>query len=133
MRYSMELIQHARPSFITVIALGILGCFCGGAQADELQEITVTVPAAKNVGRDASGAPIQQISASARLQYDPIMLTTNSGRALLQDRAADVARRLCRDIVNAAPPAGDEDACVKQAVAGVKVQIAAAAAAHKPG
>jgi hypothetical protein len=40
-------------------------------------EITVTVAAVKTIGRGASGAPIQAVSASARVQYNPIMLMTN--------------------------------------------------------
>jgi UrcA family protein len=131
MRYSNAWINPVRP---VVIALGALAFGCIGAQAAELQEVTVTVPTAKIIGRDASGAPIQQVSASARVQYDPIMLTTNSGRALLKDEVVDVARRLCRSLDFVAPPSTlDEDTCVQQAVAGAKVQIAAAAAQQKAG
>ncbi len=134
MRYSKDLINRARPSTPALIALGALAFACIGAQADELQEVTVTVPATKTIGRDANGAPIQQVTASARLEYDPMMLTTRSGRALLQERVTDVARKLCREINDVSPPpASNEDACVQQAVYGAKVQIAAAAVAQKAG
>jgi len=117
-----------------VIALGALALGCMGAQATDLQEVTVTVPTVQTIGRDASGAPIQQVSASARVQYDPIMLTTYSGRALLRDKVAEVARRLCRSLdLTAGPLNEDEGTCVQRAVDGAKVQIAAAAVAQKAG
>src|SRR5579862_2002569 len=133
MRISSKLSHRARGSLL-VMALGALAFASIDAQAADMQEITVTVPAIKTVGHDASGAPIEQVTASARVQYDPVMLTTNSGRALLQDKVKDVARRLCREIDMAVPPpAVDEESCVQQAVHGAKVQIAAAAAARKTG
>jgi UrcA family protein len=133
MRYPKGLFDRARPSFPIAIALAALSFVGTGVRATDLQEITVTVPTVTAVGRDASGAPIQQVSASARIQYDPMMLTTHSGRALLKDRVTEVARRLCREVNNAVPPAGDEESCVQQAVHGAKVQIAAAAVAQKAG
>ena len=134
MRHSINSINRSSRSFPMMIALAMLSFVGISSRAADLQEVTVTVPMVKTIGRDASGAPIQQVSASARVQYDPIMLTTNSGRALLQDKVADVARRLCRDIDMAVPPpAVDEESCVQQAVHGAKVQIAAAAAARKAG
>jgi len=133
MRYPTNVFDRARRSFPIVIALGSLAFAGMCAQATDLQEITVTVPAVTTIGHDASGAPIQQVSASARIQYDPMMLTTNSGRALLKERVTEVARRLCREVNNAVPPAGDEESCVQQAVHGAKVQIAAAAVAQKAG
>jgi UrcA family protein len=134
MRYPMNLIRRVRPSLTVVIALGTLAFAWIGTQAAELQEITVTVPVTKTIGRDANGAPIQQVTASARVQYDPMMLTTRSGRAQLQERVTEVARELCREVNDAAPPpATGEDSCVEQAVHGAKVQIAAAAIAQKAG
>ena len=101
-------------------------------QAENLQEVTVSVPTVKTIGRDATGTPIQQVSAMARVQYNPVMLTTNSGRALLDDKVAEVARRLCTadGRVN---NTDDNGACVQQAVTRAKVQIAAAAALQKGG
>src|SRR5215472_10334538 len=117
MRYPRHLIGRARPSLPVGIALGTLAFAWIGAQAAELQEVTVTVPATKTIGRDANGAPIQEVTASARVQYDPMLLTTRSGRARLQERVTEVARRLCREINDAAPPpATGEDSCVEQAV-----------------
>ena len=134
MRYSKQLVDHARLGLPILSALGVLAFGYGAAQAADLQEVTVTVPTVQTIGRDASGAPIQQVSASARVQYDPIMLTTNSGRVLLQDKVADVARRLCRSLdMTAGPLTEDEGTCVQRAVNGTKVQIAAEAARQKAG
>jgi UrcA family protein len=104
-----------------------------GVQAADLPEVTVTAPSMKTIGRDATGAPIRQISATARIRYSPIMLTTYSGRALLQDKVVEVARGLCRKIDSMAVGSlGDEGTCVERAVDGAKVQIAAAIARQKP-
>jgi UrcA family protein len=119
---------------IALIALGSLACGGMVAQAADLQEVTVTVPAVTTIGHDASGAPIQQVSASARVAYDPAMLATYSGRALLRDKVAEVARRLCRSLdITAGPLTEAEGSCVERAVAGARVQIAAAAAQQKAG
>src|ERR1700733_13775942 len=119
MRNSIALIVRVRPRLSMVIALGALAFGAMGAQATDLQEVTVTVPTVQTIGRDASGAPIQQVSASARVQYDPIMLTTYSGRALLRDKVAEVARRLCRSLdITAGPLNEDEGTCVQRAVGG---------------
>lgn len=103
-----------------------------GVQAAELPEVTVSAPSAKIIGRDVTGTPIHQATATARIRYNPIMLTTYSGRALLQDKVAEVARGLCRKLdAMALVAAEDEGACVQRAVAGTKAQIAAAIAHQK--
>jgi UrcA family protein len=128
---SIRLIDALRSGVPLVIALG---AFTVAAQAADLQEVTVTVPAVKTIGRDATGAPIQQVSASARVKYNSLMLTTNSGRALLQYKVTEVAQKLCREINTvAATPTDDDGSCVQRAVAGAKVQIAAAAVAQNTG
>ena len=84
-------------------------------------------PKVKTVGRDAAtGAPIQQYTVQARIQYDPVTLTTNSGVALLKESVEDAARRVC-----ASPdPADDDDDgdCFIQAVKSAQPQIDAAIA-----
>src|ERR1700730_10303072 len=127
MRSSIALMDRVRPSIPMVIALGALAFAWVGTQAANLEEVTVTVPTAKTLGRDASGTPIQQVTTMARVQYNPVMLTTNSGRALLDEKVAEVARALCTagGTVN---NTDDDGACVRQAIFRAKVQIAAAAA-----
>jgi len=105
-----------------------------GVQAAELPEVTVTAPSVKSMGRDATGVPLRQASATARIRYSPIMLTTYSGRALLQDKVTEVARGLCRQLDTVGVvPTDDESACVQRAMKGAKMQIAAAIARHEAG
>jgi hypothetical protein len=47
-----------------------------GVQAAELPEVTVTAPSMKTIGHDATGTPVRQITATARIRYSPVMLTT---------------------------------------------------------
>ena len=112
-----------RTSIPMLIALGALGV--GVAQATDLAEVTVTAPSIRTLGRDATGTPIRQLSGTVRLQYSPIMLTTNSGRALLDDRVSKVARALCSDN-GRFPNVNDDYNCVRAAVLGAKQQLDAA-------
>ena len=105
-----------------------------GVQAADLPEVTVSAPSIKTIGRDLSGAPVRQATASARIRYSPIMLTTNSGRALLQYKVTQVARGLCRKLDSiSVVPLSDETTCVQQAVKSAKVQIASAIARQQAG
>jgi UrcA family protein len=134
MRNPIALIGRGRTMVAVMLALGAVTFGCVAAQATDLQEVTVTVPTVKTIGRDASGAPIQQVTATARVQYDPVMLQTRAGRLLLRNKVADVARRLCREVDTlGVTPTEDEGACVQRAVNGARVQIAAAAAEMRAG
>ena len=114
-----------RTSISLIVTLGLLSA--AGAQAADLGEVTVTAPAITTIGRDATGTPIRQLSGSVQLHYNPISLTTNSGRALLDDRVADAARALCS--ANGAFSNVDDDYnCVRGAVAGARAQLDAATA-----
>ena len=65
------------------------------AQTTDLTEITIASPAVTTVGRDMYGSRIRELSGTVQVHYNPLMLTTNSGRALLDARVAEVARRVC--------------------------------------
>jgi UrcA family protein len=132
MRTSIPLKASRRLRVSPIVAFGAL--LVTGVQAAELPEVTVSAPSTKMIGRDLSGTPIRQVTATARIRYSPIMLTTYSGRALLQDRVAEVARGLCHklDAVGVVPM-DDEGTCVQRAVNGARVQIAAAVAEQKAG
>ena len=130
MRFSIPLIDILGPNLSKVIAIGTVSLASVCAQAQNLAEVTVTAPTVRILGRDATGTPIQQVTAMARIQYNPISLTTNSGRALLDDKVAEVARRLCTagGRVN---NTDDDGACVRQATNDAKSQLDAAAARIK--
>ena len=126
MRSTTPLIEIFRPSLL--IALGAL-CFAAvGAHAQNMPEVTVTTAnkAIKTIGHDNKGTPIRQLTATARVQYNPIMLTTSSGRALLNGRVAQVARDLCSD-GGLFSNTDDDLNCVRGAVQGAKTQIDAEA------
>jgi len=111
-----------------IIAIGALSV--AGVEAADLAEVTVSAPTIKTVGRDATGTPIRQLSGTVRVQYNPIMLTTNSGRALLDDEVAQVARTLC-SANGAFPNADDQWNCVDRAIKVAKMQLDAASAQLK--
>ena len=132
MRTSIPLRASRRLRVSPMVAFGAL--LVTGVQAAELPEVTVSAPSTKTMGRDLTGAPVRQVTATARIRYSPIMLTTYSGRALLQDKVAEVARGLCHKLDSVGVvPVDDEGMCVQRAVAGAKVQIAAAIAQQKAG
>jgi len=121
-----------RPRVSLIAAVATL-TIAGVAQAaDTMEEVTVTVPAQRTIGRSTNGAPIEEVSTSERIQYNATMLQTNSGMALLEDKVAQEAKRLCEEMKTlGSVPTEPDQACVKRAVAGAKEQIAAAAAAQK--
>lgn len=133
MHSSISLSEIFRPNLATAVAIGTLALGGLVAQAAEnLEEVTVTAPTARNLAQDATGASIRQVTATSRVQYNPNMLTTNSGRALLNDKVADVARRLCAAVSTVTDPASrDESTCVRQAIDSAKSQLDAATARLK--
>jgi len=105
--------------------------FAGNAQTDNaanLKDVVVQMPSTKIIGRDAAtGAPIREVTTTARLQYNPIMLTTNSGRALLDAKVADLARSLCA--ADALAYLTDDDGtCFRQAIRHTQAQLDAVSA-----
>jgi UrcA family protein len=96
------------------------------AHAGDLDQITISAPAVKTVGREAAtDAPIQQSTVSARVTFDPVTLTTNSGVALLNDSVLEAARRACDE---ADPLTPDDGSCLRTALESAKPQVDAAIA-----
>jgi UrcA family protein len=78
------------------------------------------------VGRDSTtNSPITQTTKTARIQYDPVTLTTNSGVALLKDSVRETARKLCDSID---PLDSDDGTCMRGAVDSAQSQVNAAVA-----
>ena len=64
----------------------------------QLDPITVAAPAAKVVDRDAAtGAPIEDVTITARVQADPAALKTNYGALMLNYSVLDAARKACTE------------------------------------
>jgi hypothetical protein len=92
----------------------------------QLDPITVSAPATKTVDRDtATGASIEQVTITARVQADPAALRTNYGALMLNYSVLDAARKAC----TAADPFTDDDGtCVHDAVESAKPLVDAAIA-----
>jgi UrcA family protein len=110
-----------------VLALGALAFMSAGAQAADPDEITISAPSVKTVGRDAAtGAPIEQVTVKASIKFDPVTLTTNSGVALLKDSVLESARKACDS--NSLLMSDDDGTCVRDAVKSAQEQVDAAVA-----
>jgi UrcA family protein len=125
---STPLIEPRRGCLVAV-AVAALSLVSARAHADDPERvdvITVLAPAARIVRHDAAtSAPIQEMSVTARVQFDPVTLTTNSEVALLKDSVVEAAQKACgasltedavdctRDAINSAQP--EVDAAIAQA------------------
>jgi UrcA family protein len=106
------------PVAFTIAALAILSA---PAQAADPDEITISAPHVRVVGRDlGTGAPIEETTREARIAVDPATLTTNSGVALLNDRVRVAAVKICNSID---PLMEDDGTCVKAAVRSAQAQV----------
>jgi hypothetical protein len=92
----------------------------------QLDPITVSAPAVKVVGRDAaSGADLEDVTITARVQADPASLRTNYGALMLNYSVLAAARKAC---TAPTPLADDDGTCVHDAVEAAKPQVEAAIA-----
>jgi len=97
----------------------------------QLDPITVSAPAAKIVDRDtATGAPIEQVTITARVQADPAALRTNYGALMLNYSVLDAARKAC---TTADPLVDDDGKCLHDAIESAKPQVDAAIARARSG
>ena len=114
---------------IATLLVGAILLVNATAQADEpdtLNQITITSRSVKTVGHDlATGAPIKEITKTAHVQYDPVVLTMNSGVSLLKDSVQDAAVKVCASLD---PLDGEDEDCVRRAVESAQPQIKAAVA-----
>jgi UrcA family protein len=118
-----------RSRLPTVLALAAFAFMSAGARAaDDPDEVTISAPNVKTVGRDeATGAPIEETTRTASVKFDPVALTTNSGVALLKDSVVDAANKVCSSIT--LPMADeDDDTCVRDAIKSAQAQVNAAIA-----
>jgi len=110
-----------------VFAVTSIGIFNTRAQAADLEQITISAPSVKTIDHDdATGAPIEEVTRTARITVDPVKLTTNSGVALLKDSVLETAQKLCDSLDPLDSDDGGE--CVRGAVRSAQAQIAAVVA-----
>ena len=117
-----------RSRLPVALALGALAFMSAGAQAADPDEVTISAPSVKTVGRDeATGAPIQDVTQKISIKFDPVTLTTNSGVTLLKDSVFESALQVCNSI--GLPTSDDDDGtCVRNAVKSAQGQVDAAIA-----
>lgn len=115
-----------RSNLATALAIAALPVMSAQAHGSGPDEITISAPTSKNIGRDdETGMPIKQVTATALVTADAATLTTRSGATQLKDSVAKAARKTCAAID---PFAMDGGTCVRNAVASAKPQIHAAIA-----
>ena len=115
-----------RRTLPIAFAIGALALISARAHAQDLDEVTVSAPAVKTVGREFPGlAPIERSTVAARVTFDPVTLTTNSGVALLRDSVREAARKAC---ASADPGVPDDGQCVYTAIKSAQPQMDAAIA-----
>jgi UrcA family protein len=125
---SISFTRALRARLPVTLALGALAVVSAGAQAADYNEITVSAPVVKTVGRDtATNAPIQEITKQAIVKFEPVQLTTNSGVALLNDSVFDAALEACNSI-SLGMADEDDESCVHDAVKSAQAQVNAAIA-----
>jgi UrcA family protein len=114
---------------LATFAIGAIALISARAQADDpaqVDQVTISSPTVTIVGRDSStNSPITQTTKTARIQYDPVTLTTNSGASLLRDSVRESARKLCDSIDPLNP---DDGTCIRTAVDSANPQVDAAIA-----
>ena len=83
----------------------------------------ISAPVVRTVGHgSATNASIQTVTIMARVKYNPVILTTHSGVALLDDDVADAARTACDSI----DPLNGDGPCVRRAIESARPQVTAA-------
>ena len=127
----VNILGRILPVAFAVGAIAFVSARAHAAEPDQLDPvqldpITVSAPAVKIVDRDAAtGAPIEQVTITARVQADPAALRTNYGALMLNYSVLDAARKAC---AAADPLADDDGTCVHDAVESAKPQVDAAIA-----
>ena len=120
---------NRRSSLLATFAIGAVALISARAQADDpaqIDQVTISSPTVTIVGRDSStNSPITETTKTARIQFNPVTLTTNSGVALLKDSVRESARKLCDSID---PLDSDDGTCIRGAIDSAQSQVDAAIA-----
>lgn len=114
-----------RKGLLIALALGSFAALSPRAHADAADpaEITISASPVKILGYNRDLTPVEQVTYTARVPFEPVTLTTNSGVALLKDRVLQAAREACmRDDLLVE----EDDRCVLETVKAAQPQINAA-------
>jgi hypothetical protein len=132
----VNILGRILPVAFAVGAIALISTRAHAAEPDQLDpvqldQITVSAPATKIVDHDAAtGATIEQVTITARVQADPAALKTNYGALMLNYSVLDAARKAC---TTADPLEDDYGKCLHDAVESAKPQVDAAIARARSG
>ncbi|MEJ0085247.1 MAG: UrcA family protein [Pseudomonadota bacterium] len=119
--------------FRSALACGALTLTSYGVHAGSADQagVVISSPVVKIIGKNADLVPIEEISVTARVSFDPASLTTNSAVTRLQDRVRETARRVC----SAADPddVEDDETCIRKAIKAPLEEIKVAVAVARKG
>ena len=127
----VNILGRILPVAFAVGAIALVSARAHAADSDQLNPvqldpITVSAPATKVVDRDtATGATIEQVTITVRVQADPAALRTNYGALMLNYSVLEAARKAC---TSADPLADDDGTCLHDALESAKPQVDAAIA-----
>lgn len=108
------------------IALLAAAAVCGGAVAQELEDVTVQASQIVKVhtGKSWSGIPVYTVSVTHAVPAADLDLSTSEGMVILEDRVEEAAQHGCREIGMAHPDAApDNQACTRRAVSETMAQV----------
>jgi hypothetical protein len=116
-----------RSGLSAVLAIGALAVLSASVHAAELDPITISAPTEKTVGHEyATVAPIEEVTAKARIAADSETLRNDSGVVLLKDRVLEAAYKACNEAARLTQD--DDGTCVREAVKAAQPQVNAAIA-----
>ena len=113
-----------RRSLPIALAIGALVTLDARANTAAPEEIIVSGPTVTTIDHNMPmfGAPMKQVTASARVEVDPRTLTTADGVAQLNTSVLHAARKAC---AAADPLARVDQVCIRGAVKSAQPQVAA--------
>lgn len=121
-------------SLMLALTIGALSLVGASAHAATMDPIMISAPAIRvmnTMDRDSTtNLPIEEVTATAVVKFDPVTLTTNSGVALLKSGVRAAALQACEA---ADPLSLNYQSCLTQAVLSAQPQVDAviAHARHK--
>jgi UrcA family protein len=123
------------PVAFAAAAITLVSVRAHAADADrfnpvQLDPITISAPATIVERDTATGAKIEQVTITARIQADPAALRTNYGALMLNYSVLDAARKAC---TTAEPFEDDDGTCVHDALQSAQPQVDAAIARARSG
>jgi len=118
-----------RKGAFVALACAAIVLLAPRAHADEPVQITISAPSTKIIGHYPDLTPIEQVTVSAKVPFNPAYLKTSAGVALLKERVLQAARNVCWATDYQAEDTDSE--CVSRTVRAADPQVDAAIARAK--